>query len=623
MAANALRVTELDFDSIKSNMKAYFTRQNSPFRDWDFEGSGLSYLLDVLAYNTHYNAVNAHLSMNESFLDSAQIRSNVVSRARLLGYTPRSRRGARAELSLTFTRNSNATDVKTLTLPRGSLFSTQIDGNRYVFSTRQDYEAIYNSQTGLFSFPNVTIVQGLPKVETFVVNGGLAHQVFNISDINIDTSSLEVRVKSHSQSSEATTYLNADTRSTYDETSAVYFLSENYEGSYQLEFGDGLIGRSPENLNVVEISYLSSAGSEANGARNISFVRPSTSVFTSTATLKKIIVLETAYGGDERESIDAIRTVAPRAFIAQNRVVTAKDYEAMIKKNIPDVEAISVWGGQENDPPVYGKVFLAAKPKGALFLSDAQKEEILNYLRTVSMVTVFPEIVDTSYIYLSFDVFFKYNPTLTTLTASQLASKVRSTISDFSENGLGGFDNIFRYSKFLNAIDTTDESILNSFARIYVRKLLPLYAADNSAQEVDFRMPFYGQIDQVDSYITSSSWRYNNQTVYLADEYRSGNSSERNLFIYTVIANGKRVKVIPSIGTLNVSTGRIAMDRVPTTFDTTISITAIPNAYDVATIRNQLITIDLEATSITGDTDATFDAGAADRIYDTIPRFRS
>lgn len=622
--ANIAKVTELDFDTIKQNLKDYYNRKESPFRDWDFEGSGLNYLLDILAYNTHYNAVNAHLSMNESFLDSAQIRSNAVSRAKLISYTPRSRRGARATVTLNFTRIDNSTE--TLTLPRGTTFSTNIDGKKYIFSTREDYEAVFNTATQLFTFENVIIVQGSLVERSYIVDSSVINQRFIIDDVNIDTSTLEVIVQEHGNSTVGQTFLDGDLFTSYDENTLAYFLSENYEGKYQIEFGDGIIGKKLDNLNIVKISFLTSQGNLVNGARQFSFIRvPATELtFNTIASIKNMVTTGPAFGGDERESIESIRKVAPYTFIAQNRAVTTTDYESLIKKNIPDIEAISVWGGQDNDPPIYGKVFLSAKPKSAFFLTSAQKDEISNYLNRVKILTVKPEIVDPNYIYLYFDVFFKFNPNLTTKSRTQLESLVKSSIETFNIENLGGFDKIFRYSRFLSAIDSTEGSILNSYSRIYVYKTLNLIAADRLPLEVNFNLELFGDLDQEESIISTSSWKYNNQDVYLADEPISlPNSIERNVFMYRLSTDGStKIKIFPTVGTLNIKTGKLRLEPIPTTYDVEIQIKAIPDAYDVATVRNQLITIDLAQTIVTGDIDDTFNTGAADRTYDTVSRFR-
>jgi len=541
----------------------------------------------------------------------------------MLGYTPRSRRGARATINLTFTRRTSADNIDTVILPKGTLFSTQINGVRYTFSTKEDYESIYNNTTERFEFTNVVIVQGRPIEEKFLVDSGVQDQVFKISDKNIDTSTLEVRVQGHGNVFDAEIYLDAANFSSYDSDSKVYFLSENYEGLYQIAFGNGVVGKKLANLNMVELSYLTSSGAEANGARNFTFGRaPAGSTLTQSTDLLKLVVVEPAYGGDEREGIEVIRAIAPQAFIAQKRAVTINDYEALLLKNIPDLEAVSVWGGEKNNPPVYGKVFLAAKPKGALFLSDQQKAEILTYLSANNVVTVTPEIVDTNYIYLSFDIYFKYNAALTTASTSQLETEVRNRVTAFNTQVLGGFDKVFRYSRFLDEIDSTNDAIVNSFARIKVHKMMRLSSTVVAPQELDFHMGFYGQIDQAKSYITSTRWRYNNQWLELADEYISGNPVERNLYVFTRTSNGAKHKIIKSIGKLNVTTGKMLMEAIPTSNSQEIQISAIPNAYDIATVRDQLITVKMDLTAIQGERDRTFDHDSGDRTYNTIPRFQ-
>lgn len=626
MSAEISKVTELDFENIKSNLKDYFQREDSPFRDWNFEGSGLNYLLDILAYNTHYNAVNAHVSMNESFLDSAQIRSNVVSRAKLIGYTPRSRRGAVARLNITFARNPASTVVN-LTLPRGSRFTASFDDTTYVFTTLNDSEATYDSTIDGFQFSDVEINQGVLDRLRFLVDTSNPTQKYLIDDETIDTSTLIVRVFDHQQTTNATTFLPRESFNQIDSDSRVYFLSENFEGKYQVEFGDGTIGRKLENLNVVELVYLTTSGAEANGTNVFTFETSGDSVFAS-ATNEEVISINTissASGGDERESVESIRRTAPYAYIAQNRGVTTNDYEALIRENIPNIEALSIWGGQYNDPPIYGKVFLSAKPKDDLFLSSVQRQQILDYLESVNVLTVKPEIVDPNYIFLFFDVFFSYNRNRTTLSETQLESKVRNSIINFNSNFLEDFDKVFRYSNFLRAIDNSDEAILNSFARIFVLKTVDLVASNRTPFNVDFQFELFGDIDEKDSLISSSSWTFNNQDYFLADEPIEGETVNRRLFVYRLSNDlSTQIKVIPNAGILNIKTGRLALEPLPTTFNTQINITARPNSYDVATIRNQLLSIDLSRTTITGNSDPTvISSSSGGTNYQPISRFRT
>lgn len=623
--ANIQQVTDLDFASIKNNLKDYFKRSGSPFKDWDFEGSGLNYLLDILAYNTHYNAVNAHLSMNESFLDSAQLRSNVVSRAKLIGYTPRSRRGARGVVSLSFSRNPDSTqDV--LTLPRNSTFVSSFDGETYTFATTEDIRSIYDVTSGTFTFENVNIVQGTPNVRTFFVDNTKTSQKFMLDDENVDTSTMEVFVRNHQDTSDSRTFLNSDNFTVIDGDSLVYFLSENYEGKYQIEFGNDIIGKQLDNLNVVTIRYLSTNGPESNGARNFSFVSaPAGSDFSSIANeLVSLTVVEPSYGGDERESIESIRQLAPLSYIAQNRTVTDVDYEALLRQNIPDLGAISIWGGEYNDPPIYGKVFIAANPKDSLFLSELQKEEILNYLNTVKIMTVTPEIVDPDYIFLYFDIFFKFNPNSTTFSRTQLESLVQETVEDFNTENLGEFDKVFRYSNFLTEIDNTDVSISNSFARIYTYKTFNIQTDTKIAKSVDFKFKLFGEVDQEEPFLSSTSWRYNNNDTYLEDEPIIGATNQRRIYGYRLAADGNtRIKIFPDLGRLNIDTGKITLDPIPTTFDTQIEISAIPDSYDIKTVRNQLVSIDTNKLTILGSKDTTGSGGSSGtQTYTTIPRFR-
>lgn len=622
MATDIKKITELDFDNIKKNLKDYFNRPGSPFRDWDFEGSGLSYLLDVLAYNTHYNAVNAHLTMNESFLDSAQIRANVVSRAKAIGYTPRSRRGSRAVVKLTFSRPEGVTD-ESLILPRGTKFSTSLDGEQYIFSTREDYETTYNAIEEAFIFDAVTIVQGDIKTRNYLVNSAVQNQRFKIDDINIDTSTMEVTVKTHQNSSEERTFLNSELFTTYDSSTLAYFLTENYEGFYQIEFGNDLIGKKLDNLNLVTVTFLSSAGKLANGAKQFNFISTPSNIFDSTATLDSLQLVESAYGGDERESSESVRQIAPNSFIAQNRTVTVNDFSALIRKNIPSIEAISIWGGQDNVPPVYGHVFISAKPKDTFYLTAEQKNEILNFLDTVKIVTIKPQIVDADYIYLYFDIFFKYNVKATSLSRTQLESNVRVALSNYSATSLSGFEKVFRYSNLLKTIDAADTAILNSYARTYVYKTLNLYSINALPSTLDFKMKIYGEVNQTEPMIMSTGWKFNNQTLYLADEPINGSSTERNVYAYTLAKNLKdKIKVFTSLGKLNVNTGLLTLSIIPTTLDSIIQVKTIPDSFDIATIRNQLISIDVNQTSITGDIDDSLNVGAVDRNYDLVSRFR-
>ena len=613
-------VTELDFARIKQNLKDHFKQSNSPFKDWDFDGSGLNYLLDVLAYNTHYNAVNAHVSMNESFLDTAQIRGNVVSRAKLLSYIPRSNSGAKATIDISFTRAGGATETS-LTLPRGTTFTSTIDNTDYTFTTLEDVTTSYENSR--FTFNNVIIIEGELVTRSFIVNSNDLRQKYVIQDLGVDTSTLVVNVFANANSAEFDTYLESKNFNTYDSDTRVYFLSENFEGKYEIEFGDDVTGKKLDNLQLVEISYIATSEfpREANSINTFSYVSTNNAASNGIIDdVDTITVIDIAAGGDDRESIESIRKNAPLTFISQNRAVTTPDYEALIRSNISGLDALSVWGGQDANPPQYGKVFVAAKPANALFLTNAQKQEILDYLDTVKILTVKPEIVDPDFIYLFFDAFFQYDNRSTSLSKTQLESAVRSALEEYNTNVLGQFDKIFRYSNFLSIIDDTNAGILNSYARIYCYKNLNLVATSKLPATVDFKFELLGDTDQDESIISSTAWEFNGVDLYLKDEPISG-STERRVYAYR-ISNNIETKVFADVGRLNIETGKITLEALPTSFDTTIQVAAAPNSYDITTVREQLITIDFARSLIVGSKDSSGFSGST-ASYQAPPIFRS
>lgn len=604
MSAEISKVTELDFETIKSNLKDYLRRDDSPFRDWDFEGSGLNYLLDILAYNTHYNAVNAHVSINESFLDSAQIRSNVVSRAKLIGYTPRSTTGARASINIRFLRDVNSSQ-QTAILPRGAKFTTSFDNSTYNFATLENYQGEYDDSTNQFIFNDVQIVQGEFQTLRFLVDSSNLNQQFLIEDNQIDTNTLLVRVFEHQSTTEAKTFQTHRNFASLDGNSQVYFLSENYEGYYQIEFGDGIIGQKLDNLNVVEISYLRTNGNEANGARVFSYLTSNDDNFENEIdSVSSIELVSRASGGDNRETINEIRKTAPYSFVAQGRGVTINDYEALIRENISNIEALSIWGGEENNPPQYGYVFISAKPKDSLFLSSLQKNSILEFLRSRNLATVTPQIVDPNYTFLFFDIFFRYDQNLTSLSQNQLESRIFERLVEYNDESFETFNRVFRFSRLLDFIDSTDASILNSMARIFAYKRFGILAGNRLPSVVDFKFEIFGTIDQKESMISSSSWLFNNQNLFLADEPIRDNTTSRRLFVYTLENDLEtKIRVFNDVGRLFPSEGRLELNSLSTTRDTNIDIVVSPNTYDVVARQNNLLSIDSDRSTIQGQSD--------------------
>jgi hypothetical protein len=459
MANNIIpNVTELDFDQIKQNLIDYFTRTDGPFKDWDFAGSGLQHILDVLAYNTHYNSMLAHLAANESFLGSAQLRKNVVARAKTLGYLPSSNAAARSTISLT------GTDINTLTsVPKGTSFSSNVGGNSYSFITLSDVQGTFAPDDS--QRKSLEVYQGSLKTVEYVFDASQDNQKFVIPDEDVDISTLSVSSVPNVNSSEVTSYSQFSLLSNLEPTSTVYFISENPNGLYEIEFGDDVIGLKPQSGAVVTIEYLVTDGDPANGA--VTFTLDSDlggSIEVDTAT--------TSSGGGPRETIEEIRFNAPLSFTSQDRAVTADDYKAIIKNQLESVDAVSVWGGEDNDPIDLGAVYISAKKPGDFnnTLSDVEKGDIKEVLENKGVLTLRHVFVDPEFIYLYFDLFSKFNSNLTSLTTDGMESSILSTITKFDTANLEDYNSVFRYSQFLQAIDNSSPAILSTSARVYAYK---------------------------------------------------------------------------------------------------------------------------------------------------------
>ena len=391
MATN-LNVTELDFDQIKKNLKNYLKSQ-SQFNGYDFEGSGLSSLLDVLAYNTHYNAMTAHFALNEAFLDSAQIRGNIVTRAKLLGYIPRSVLAPRATVTVTVDVSGESGIIpSTLTLPRGAKLTTNVDGRNYRYVVLDEQSAVISSNN-TFVFDNVTIVEGTRKKLLYRVDNDIENQKYQISDDDADTSTLRVLVQANEQSSSYDNYTQFDSLLNVDSSSRVYYLQENSNEYFEVYFGDGVTGKKPLNNNIVTLDYIFTNGEDSNGANVFSMVDNIGGYSSIT-----ISTLTKAQGGTEKETNESIRFNAPLTFTSQNRAVTSDDYRAIINKEFTNISSISTWGGEDNDPPDYGAIYISIKPLVNEVLSPNEKTEIINtILKGKSVVSITPVIVDPNF----------------------------------------------------------------------------------------------------------------------------------------------------------------------------------------------------------------------------------
>lgn len=610
--------TELDFDQIKNNLKNYFKRGDSQFRDWDFDGSGLNNLLDILAYNTHYNAMNAHVAMNESFLDSAQVRANVVSRAKLLGYIPTSKTAAVASIDLILTPKEGVTN-ETYSLNRGTSFTTSIDDINYTFLLLEDTQVplnVDNEGNRSYRFNDLSIYQGALKERRYAVDNSLQNQKFVIDDPHVDTRSIAVRVYENANSQTYSVYSRFDQfTSNIDGNSTIYFIEENYDGKFEIHFGNNTIGKLPGNAAIVEIDFLSTKGNLANGASSFIWNGGADTIVDGTSILT---LNSKSAGGSDVENIESIRYNAPLSYIAQNRAVTADDYRVLVKQLYGSIDSISVWGGEYNDPPQFGKAFISIKPTGALTTTDEEKQLIVEGLQNKRILSVEPVVVDPVYTYIFFNVFFKYNSNLTALTTGQMQSNVRNVIRQFNQEKLQNFDGVFRYSSFLQAIDRSDPAILNSFARVFLYKDLNAIFGSSVSLELKFNSALYVENPQ-DSIIQSSSWLYTGLNYYIGDE---GSGVERNVYVYRLV-EGAKVKVVNSIGTLNTSTGRLIVNSslIPLEKNEIIRIEVSPNSNDIATSRNNIIQIDEPKSTVIGEIDTISVAGTSGtQNYNTFTR---
>lgn len=462
---NRLNTVDMDFSGIKDSL-VEFMRNQETFKDYNFEGSALSTLMDLLAYVTHINAVNASVGLNETFLDTAQFRGSVVGRARALGYIPQSAKAARASITMEVDNPPNLFDLN-FTLPRGFRFTSSASGVSFDFVTISEYK----TDNGIFE--DVLLYEGHLETAEYIYDVRSAEKIL-IPNIDVDTSSIRVEVSdSVNAMSSIRIFTEAKQLPSITAESRVYFLHENPDGFYELTFGDGVLGEALEDSNVIKVEYLVTRKERANGASR--FV-PAEVVPDSNNSSLTLTVNSVASGGSSRESLDSIRRLAPITFASQNRAVTPQDYEAIIREQFSNVESIKVWGGEDNDPPVYGKVFVSIKPKNTAILTTAEKSLLLNdIIKPKSVVTVTPELVDPSYLYLNLEVFFKYDPSLTNLTKTALESKVLSAINAYDSEVLSKFDRVFRYSNFLKVVDQADPSILNSFGRVFIsRRFFPV-----------------------------------------------------------------------------------------------------------------------------------------------------
>ena len=611
-----LNVTELDFDLIKNNIKNYL-RNNNKYNDYDFEGSGMSILLDILAYNTHYNAMAAQFALNEAFLDSAQIRGNVVSHAKLLGYTPRSTSAPTAYVNISVNVENipgGPTIPPALTLERGAKLVSVIDGEEYGFVVVESLTVLYDFANERFFFENVPVKQGTFKTMSFRIDEYIPNQKFEIPDEDVDMTTLRVRVRSNEFTTNYEIYTAFSTLSSVGRDTRVYFYQENSNAKYEIYFGDNVIGYKPTSDNIVELQYVYTAAEDANGARTFTMA----SEVGGYSDIDVTTVSPSA-GGAPRENIESVRFNAPLSYITQNRAVTADDYRAIIVKEYGDIDAISVWGGEDASPPDYGKVFVSIKPKTAETLTAREKDFILNnILKQKNVVSITPIMVDPAYTYIQLVAFFKYNPNLTDRTAAELQSLATNVISNYNDTNLKKFDGVFRYSQLLREIDNSDPAILNSYVRVFMFKVLNPSNTESNYYDLEFASPIYTTSSD-ESVMSSTGFFLNGVIHYFADTKIEG-STNRRIYLYKYV-NSILTIVNLNAGTIYTTEGRVVINSfLPDTTDP-ITISFTPNSNDLAPRRNQLLSIDMTRVTCAGEIDSIAVAGSAGAVnYKTTSR---
>ena len=623
MATNEkrLRVTELDFDNIKDNLKVFLKAQ-SQFKDYDFEGAGMNILLDVLAYNTHYLGFNANMLANEMFLDSASLRSSVVSHAKTLGYEITSARAPFATINV-----SLATSANTKTMPAGTAFSTSVDGTDYQFVTIADVTA---SNTGsAVPFDGVTIYEGSYITTKYTADSTDVEQKFLLRDANADTSTLTVKVQTSASDTTTTTYTKATDITQLSADSTVYYLQETDSGLHEVYFGDGVVSKSLADDNIVILQYVVTNKSEANGAST--FTSPSS---IDGVTAVTVTTVASAAGGSDPETISSIKLNAPLDFAAQGRAVTVDDYKTFTKKLFANTQAVSVWGGEDgsfdtstgvSSNPEYGKVFISIKSTTGENLTTEQKSNLVTAFAPFKVASVTPVIVDPETTFIILNTNFQYDSTSTTSTKDELASLVNTTISNYNTTDLQDFNNVFRHSKLLRLIDETDSSILNNTTTVTMGKFFTAVSG-SSSYNINFNNAFFnphsGHNADAGGVIASTGFYLDNDltTEYFFDDDGSG-----NLRIYSLSSAGVRTYLNSAAGTVDYVNGTIsigtlnitAVSNVDGASSTKIRVTVIPKSNDVVPVRNQLLEIDLVNSTISGSVDAQATTGKGYTVTST------
>ena len=604
MAINSkgkIEITDLDFDAVKSNFKTFLSQQNG-FTDYNFEGSGMSVLMDLLAYNTHYQAFHANMLANEMFLDTTLLRASAVSHAKALGYLPTSMKASNALVTVTV-KGVPITQTS-LTMTAGSVFTTSVNDTSYQFVTIADHTA--TSDTGTFQFDDIPIFEGTRVNYTYTVDSTNLEQQFLIPSSSVDTGTLVVRVQTSASDTTTETYkLNTDF-TTLDANSKVYFLQEVEEGRFEVYFGDGVFGYKPIDGNIIILDYVVTNGALADGA----------SAFTAASTVggySNVTALATASasGGGFAETVDSIKFNAPLKYASQGRAVTPDDYKSILPSVYTNIKSVSVWGGEDNDPAIYGRVYISIRPKTGTTLTSTTKNQIITSLKKYNVASITPVIVDPEILQLVLTTTVKYNSTLTTKTASDIKALAETTISTFNTNNLEKFDSVFRHSNLLLDLDASDISILSSTVAVKLKRNVSVTLNASTKYTINFNNAAYHPTNNHSQTVVESGGFFlaGNTNVQYIDDDGAGN-------VRTFYLLGGTTKTVTNAqaGTINYNTGQIVL----TSFNISsvqaasgnLEVTLKPDSNDVIPVRNQVIEIDTVSSTTSAEID-TFATGEA------------
>ena len=595
-AEGKLNISELDFAKIKENLTGFLSSQ-AEFVGYNFKGSSFDVLLDVLSYNTHYNAFYANMVANEMFLDSATLRNSVVARAKHLGYLPRSAKGSKSIVTLTITPTDSPAVIS---IPKNTQFQGEVGGVSYIWCTQNSHSVNINAN-GVYTVADVTLTQGIPSTFRYTANTGDTDQRFLLPNANTDTDQLTVTVQVSAADTDSTVHTKANDITTINSTSTIYFLEEAEDGKYEIQFGDGVLGKAVSNGNIIILSSLICDANATNDAKSFSVVSE-----VGGYSNVKVETTSTATGGAPAADIDEIKFNAPKSYESQNRCVTIFDYVTTIKSDYTGADAVVAWGGEDADPPVYGKVYVAIKPTSGAVLTESAKTLVKDtILKQRNIVGISPEIVDPDYMYLKVNSTVKYDSGRTTNSASVLKSTVSTAVTDFGDTNLKTFDKSFRYSKLIQAIDEAEVSIKSNQTSVTIKRLLYPRLGSSAAYTLPFSNQIYHPANNFWGAVTSAEFSYNDSVNTLWTGCRL---QDDNGVLQVYRSSGEeRILVDNNVGTITYLSGKVELKSFKpiaigseTTGNTTpLEVTVTPASADIVPLREQIILIESGDVNIT------------------------